>query len=110
MGAQVCAIVGCRGVDYTTEVVKDILLSGIYDHDVRREVLGSSINDLIHFVEAKEAACEAAVGGRPASTAAAVSSLYKKSSRQDSSSWPQQQPQRNSPPSGLRQEVAMSMW
>ena len=105
---QVCTIVGCRGVDYTPEVIKDILLSGIYDHDVRREVLGSSsiedksVNDLIRFVEAKEAACDAAVGSRPAAAAAAASSSYKKSSRQDSSSRPQQQQQRNGPPSGMR--------
>ena len=31
VGEQVCAIVSCRGVDYTPEVIKDILLSGIYD-------------------------------------------------------------------------------
>ena len=65
---------------------------GIYNHNVRREVLGSSsikdksVNELIRFVEAKEAACDAAVGGRPVATAAPSSSSYKKSSRQDSSS------------------------
>ena len=31
---QVCNVAGCRGVDYTPEVIKDILLSGIYDHNV----------------------------------------------------------------------------
>ena len=106
--AQVCTIVDCRGVDYTPEVIKDILLSGIYDHDVRHEVLGSSsiedksVNDLIRFVEAKEAARDAAVGSRLAAAAAAASSSYKKSSRQDSSSRPQQQQQRNCPPIGVR--------
>ena len=93
--AQVCAIVGCRGVDYKREVIKDILLSGIYNHNVCREVLGSSsvkdksVNDLIRFVEAKEAAHNAAVGNRPAAAAAAASSSYKKSSRQDNGSRPQ---------------------
>ena len=55
--AQVCtAVADCRGVDYTPEVIKDILLSGIYDLDVRREVLGTagiedkSVNDLVCMV------------------------------------------------------------
>ena len=96
VGEQVCTIVDCRGVDYTPEVIKDILLSGIYDHDVRREVLGNSItedksvNELIRFVEAKEAARNAAICGRPMATTAAASSSYKKSSMQDSNSQLQQ--------------------
>ena len=71
VGEQVCTIVGCIGVDYMPEVIKVILLSGMYDHDVRREVLGDStvkdktVNELIRFVKAKEAACDAAIGGRP---------------------------------------------
>ena len=41
--AQACtAVPDCRGVDYTAEVIKDILLSGIYNLDVRREVLGTA--------------------------------------------------------------------
>ena len=41
--AQVCtAVPDCRGVDYTPEVIKDILLSGIYDLDLGREVLGTA--------------------------------------------------------------------
>ena len=57
---QVCTTVpDCKGVDYTPEVIKDILLSGIYNLDVRREVLGTagieeSLNDLVRIVEAKE--------------------------------------------------------
>ena len=48
VGEQVCTIVGCRGVDYTPEVIKDILLSGIYDHDVRREAIeDKTVNKLI---------------------------------------------------------------
>ena len=85
-----------------------ILLSGIYDHNVRREVLGNSaiedktVNELNGFVEAKEAACDAAIGGKPVATTAAASSSYKRSLRQDSNSQLQQQPQRSSPPNGAR--------
>ena len=74
--AQVCtAVPDCRGVDYTSEVIKDILLSGIYDLDVRRKVLGTAgiedktVNDLVRIVEAKEVARDAAGGNRPAATA-----------------------------------------
>ena len=48
-------------------------MSGKYDHDIRREVLGSisiedkSVNDLIRYVEAKEAARDAAVGNKQTS-------------------------------------------
>ena len=61
VGEQICATVGCRGVDYTPGVIKDILLLGIYDQDVGREVLGDSavedksVNELVRFVESKEA-------------------------------------------------------
>ena len=82
--AQVCTDVqNCAGVVYTSEVIKDILLSGIFDLDVRREVLGTagieekSAHELVCIVEAKEAARDAAGGNRPA-TAAAASSSYKK--------------------------------
>ena len=56
---------------------------GIYDHNVRREILGDSavkdktVNELIRFVEAKEAARDAAIGGRPAAATAAATSSYK---------------------------------
>ena len=95
-------------MDYTLEVIKDILLPRIYDHNVRREVLGSSsikdksVNELIRFVEVKEVGCDAAVGGRQVATTAAASLSYKKSFRQDSNSRSQQQPLRNGPPSGAR--------
>ena len=69
--ARACTDVqNCTGVDYTPEVVKDILLSGIYDPDVRREVLGTSgieeksVHEIIQIVEAKEAAQDAASGIR----------------------------------------------
>ena len=38
---RACAIANCEGTDYTSEVIRDILLSGIHDHDVRREVLST---------------------------------------------------------------------
>ena len=66
VGEQVCAKVRCRGIDYTSEVIKDILFSGIYDQEVRGEVFGDSaiedksVNELVRFVEAKEAARDAA--------------------------------------------------
>ena len=74
--------------------MKDILLSGIYDLDVRREVLGTagieekSIHKLIRIIEAKEAARDAAGGNRPAT--AAASSSYKKALKQDAGNKPQQ--------------------
>ena len=87
--ARSCALVqNCAGVDYTPEVIKDILLSGIHDPDVRREVLGTSgieeksVHEIIRIVEAKEAARDAASSIRPA-TAAAASSSYKKASKLD---------------------------
>ena len=73
------AATGCTSVDYTAEVVKDILLSGIHDPDMRREVLGTSgieeksVHDIVCIVEAKDAASN----DRPA-TAAAATSSYKK--------------------------------
>lgn len=48
--------------DYTTETVKDVLLAGIADLDIRREALSlrdipkMSINDVISFVEDREMA------------------------------------------------------
>ena len=62
-------------------MIKDILLFGIYNLDVRREELGTTgiedktVNDLVR-IEAKEAAQDTEGGNRPAATAAAAS--YKK--------------------------------
>ena len=91
--AQVCMeAADCRCINYTPEVIKDILLSGIYKLDVHRKVLGTagiedkSVNDLVRIVEAKEAARDAAGGNRPAAEAAAASSFYKKPARQETGS------------------------
>ena len=49
-------------LDYTTETVKDVLLAGIADIDIRREALSTRdiqqkpINDIIRFVEGREMA------------------------------------------------------
>ena len=49
-------------IDYTSETVKDVLLAGIADMDIRREALGTkdiqnkSINKVISFVEGREMA------------------------------------------------------
>ena len=78
---NVCNIIGCRGVDYSLEVVRDVLLSGIYDQDIKRDVLGDStlesktLNELVRFVDNKKAARDASEGGRQATAAAAA---YKK--------------------------------
>ena len=83
-----CAAPGCRGVDYTDSVVRDILLAGIYDVEIRREVLSNpsmaskSINDIISVVEGKESARDAVASPTPrgpALEAAAASSLFKTS-------------------------------
>ena len=84
-------------------MIKDILLSGIYDLNVRHEVLGTagieekSVNDLVRIVEAKEAA-----GGSRLATAAAATTSYK-SSKQDAGSRPQHPPRpKGASPNGAR--------
>ena len=87
---MVCGANGC--------MVKNILLSGMYDPDVRREVLGTpditkkAVHDIIRIVEANEVARDAA----SIATAAATSS-YKKAGRQDPSG-KQPPPRRSSSP------------
>ena len=67
-------------VDYTTETVRDVLLAGISDLDIRREALSmqdiqkKSINEVISFVESREMARNAT----PSSSMAAVSSFRRK--------------------------------
>ena len=105
--ALACAIVGCVGADYTAAIVKNVLLSGIYDHDVHREVLGTvgvrvrsgSVQHIINLVELKEAARDAASGARPAAAAASTSS-YKKE-RKDATAKPS--PRKSPPPCVDRQ-------
>ena len=68
-------------VYYTDEVIRDVLLNGIDDLDIRREALSTdgiqskSVTDVIAFVESRETARNA----NPPSSVAAVSS-YRRSS------------------------------
>ena len=68
-----------KNVDYTDHVIRDVLLNGISDPDIRREVLGTKnvlqtpVNDVIALVENKEMARNAL----PSSTLSAVSSFKR---------------------------------
>ena len=74
-------------VDYTPHVVKDILVSGISDAEIRRDVLEwpeldtKSAKDLVGFIEGKETAKNAWAGQSPLETAGVSS--YKKSNKQE---------------------------
>ncbi len=68
-----------KNVDYTDHVIRDILINGIADSDIRLEILGTAdilqhnINDLTGIVESKEMARNAV----PSSNLTAVSSFRK---------------------------------
>ena len=85
-GRECC--VDAPEVDYTPLVVKDILISGIADPDIRKDVLewpeleSKSAKDLVGFVEGKETSKKAWTA-QP-SDAAGMSS-YKKSGKQEDS-------------------------
>ena len=59
-GNELCATAGCRGVDYSTAVVKDVLLNGNADADIKREILGDATlasktgQEVVTVVEAKK--------------------------------------------------------
>ena len=82
--AETCAfsaVCTCgNNVDYTNHVIRDVLLSGIADPNIRREVLGTpdiltkAVNDVIALVENKEMARNAL----PSSTMSAVSSFRRR--------------------------------
>ena len=67
-------------VDYTTETIRDVLLAGISDLDIRREALSmqdiqkKSINDVIAFVESREMARNAT----PSSSMSALSTFKRR--------------------------------
>ncbi|XP_068753710.1 uncharacterized protein [Montipora capricornis] len=81
--AETCALsTQCecgKNVDYTDHVIRDVLLNGISDPDIRREVLETKnvlqtpVNDVIALVENKEMARNAL----PSSTLSAVSSFKR---------------------------------
>ena len=69
-------------IDYTSSVVKDVLIAGIADGDIRKDVLGwpeldsKNDKDLVAFVEAKELARNA-WNSTPVAGAAGMSSYRK---------------------------------
>ena len=69
-------------VDYTDHIIRDVLLSGILDSDIRREVLGTidilkkPVNDVIAMVENKEMARNAL----PSASLSAMSSFRRQKS------------------------------
>ena len=81
--AETCAFTAkcsCgNDVDYTDMVIRDVLLSGIADCDIKREVLGwdkilqKTVNEVIAIVENKEMARNAL----PSSTMSAVSTFRR---------------------------------
>ena len=86
-----CALANCTGVNYTGSVVRDILLAGIYDVEIRRDVLSDPsmatrpINDIILVIESKESARDAVSSPAPrtpAPEAAAASSSFKSAGKQ----------------------------
>ena len=82
--AETCAFSAAftcgKNVEYTNHVIRDVLLSGIADPDIRREVLGTldiltkAVNDVIALVENKEMGRNAL----PSSTMSAVSSFRRR--------------------------------
>ena len=64
--AETCALnARCKcgkSVDYTDHMIRDVLLNGLSDHDIREDILGmkdiltKAISDIITFVETKEMA------------------------------------------------------
>ena len=68
---------------YTTEYIRDVLLNGIADNDIRREALSvtdmssKSVNDIIAFVETRETARDA----NKSSGINAVNSSYRQNQR-----------------------------
>ena len=49
-------------MEFTDQIIRDVLLNGIYDSDIRREVLGTHsildkpVNDVVALVENKDGA------------------------------------------------------
>ena len=92
--AQVCAFSkqctadGCdQIVDYTEDIVKYVVISGIVDEDIKKDVLGHadldtrSLNDTISLIENKEMAVRAMTTGISADMTTAVNQTKSKSSR-----------------------------
>ena len=64
---RTCNINGCAGVNFEDAVVRDILLAGIYDEEVRRLVLAENnvhhmpVSEVIDLVQRRESAREDAM-------------------------------------------------
>ena len=93
-----CAIAGCNGVDYTDSVVRNILLAGIYDTDIRRDVLSDpsmaskSINDIISVIESKESARDAVSSPAPHMPAPEAAASFKSCGKPPSAAAPPRRP------------------
>ncbi len=76
---------GCnQDVDYTPEMIKDVLLSGISDLEIKQEVLGwtdldtKTISQTITYVESKEMARNALLHDNNSTSTNAINSSYRK--------------------------------
>jgi len=82
-------------VNFTDHIIRDVLLAGIYDADIRREMYGidnilqKSVNEVIAMVEKKEMARDA----HSAASTSAISSMKQQKKRE------QNQPQLQKKPS-----------
>ena len=82
--------------DYTEEVIRDVLLAGICDLDIRRDalsmpgILDKAVNDVVSIIESREMARNAT----PAPQSVAAFSSYKRGKQQKDSPRPSQQPLR----------------
>ena len=79
--SMVCPKDGCdQLIDFTDVIVKDVLVAGLCDEEIRKEVLGWSeldhktVNETISFIEAKEMARDALL---PQMSTAAMSAYRK---------------------------------
>ena len=73
-----------KGVDYTNHIVRDCLIRGISDDDIRLDVLGNlnqnmGLEELVSFIESKEAGKRSLAQLTSSTTTNAIRSNYKKS-------------------------------
>ena len=78
-----CSLTACTQVnDFTDIIVKDVLVAGLVDEDIKKDVLGWSeldtkdVNETVAFIESKEMARDALKQNKPINAAL---SQYKKS-------------------------------
>ena len=59
-----CKCVCTKDVDFTDHIIRDVIIAGVADIDIRREVLGTdnllqkSVNDVVSLIEQKEMALQ----------------------------------------------------